>query len=108
MPTRFFISVKLKERATKCTICVTSMYGPDDRTLKPFFLQDLHTIHAWCLSESWVLMGDFNMTRFLDERQDCKGNINNMDSFNDLIRALGLIDIPLGGRSLLGLIKESH
>ena len=48
------------------------------------------------------------MTRFLDERQDCKGKINNMDSFNDLIRALGLIDIPLGGRSLLGLIKESH
>ena len=73
------------------------------KTLKPLFLQYLHTIHAWCSLKSSVLMGDFNMTRFLDERQNCEDNINDMDSFNDLIRALGLIDIPLGGRSFNSL-----
>jgi len=44
-------------------------------------------------------MGDFNMTKFMNERQSCEGNIVDIDSFNDLIRDLGLIDIPLGGRS---------
>jgi len=39
------------------------------------------------------------MTRFLDERQGCEDNINDLDSFNDIIRALGLIDIPFEGRS---------
>jgi len=44
-------------------------------------------------------MGDFNMTRFKEERQRYVGNLNDMDSFNDLIQELALIDIPLGGRS---------
>jgi len=38
------------------------------------------------------------MTRFMDERQGCEDNIIDIDSFNDLIWDLGLIDIPLGGR----------
>ena len=44
-------------------------------------------------------MGDFNLTRFLDERQGCEGNLNDIDSFNNLIWDLALIDISLGGRS---------
>ena len=39
------------------------------------------------------------MTRFTEERQDCVGNLNDMDSFNDLIWELALSDIPLGERS---------
>jgi len=39
------------------------------------------------------------MTRFMNEHQGCKGNIVDMDSFNDFIRDLSLIDIPLGRRS---------
>ena len=39
------------------------------------------------------------MMRFMNERQGCEGNIVDMNSFNDFVRDLGLIDIPLGGRS---------
>ena len=39
------------------------------------------------------------MTKFLDEHQGTERNLTDMDSFNDLIRALAHIDIPLGGRS---------
>ena len=53
-------------------------------------------------------MGDFNMTRFMEERQGCVGNLNNMDSFNDFIRGLALIDIPLGGGHSLGPISEKR
>ena len=46
------------------------------------------------------------MTRFWDERQGCEGNPADMGSFNELIRDLGLIDIPLGGRSFTWLNKR--
>ena len=42
---------------------------------------------------------DSNMTRFLHEQQGCEGYSVDMDSFNDTICDLGLIDIPLVGRS---------
>ena len=39
------------------------------------------------------------MIRFTEERQGCVANLNDSDSFNDLIRELTLIDITLGERS---------
>ena len=99
MSTRYIISVKLRERSTQLSFCVSSVYGPNDHSLKPLFLQDICNVHDWCSSEPWVLTGDFNMTRFMHERQGCEGNIIDMDLFNNLIPDLGLTDIPLGGRS---------
>jgi len=78
------------------------VYGPNDRTIKPLFLDEIRTIHSWCMLEPWALMGDFNMTRFMDGCQGCEANIVDMDFFNDLIRDLGLIHIPLGGDHSLG------
>ena len=104
---RFALSVKLKKRASQLTFCITSMYGPNDRSMKPLFLQDLHVIHAWCSVTPWALMGDFDMTRFTEERRGCIANLNDSDSFNDLIRDLALIDIPLGEGHLLGHIRET-
>ena len=99
LSTRFSISVKLREKVTQSTFCVSFVNGPNDRSLKPLFLQELSTIHSWCSSEPWALMRDFNMTRFLHERQGCEGYSVDMDSFNDNIRDLDLIDIPLGRQS---------
>ena len=36
--------MKFKKRATQLTFCVIFINGPNDRTLKPPFLQDLHII----------------------------------------------------------------
>ena len=66
--TSFSILVKLKERASHTRFYVTFVYSPNDRALKPIFLQDILTTHAWCSTELWALMGDFSMTRFLNER----------------------------------------
>ena len=51
-------------------------------------------------------MRDFNMTRFMDERQGCEGNIVNIDSFNDLIWGLGLNNIPFGGE-VIYLVQQA-
>ena len=77
--------MKLKDRATQLTFCITSLYEPNGRSLKSIFLQDLHFIHAWCSPAPWTLIGDFNLTRFLDEHERREGNLNDIDSFNNLI-----------------------
>jgi len=98
LSTRYIISVKLRERSTLLSFCVSSVYGSNDHSFKSFFLQDIRNIHAWCSSEPRVLTGNFNMIRFMHECQGCEGNIVDMESFNDLIRGLGFIYIPIRGR----------
>ena len=86
--------MKLKERSTQLSFCISSIYGPNDPSFKAFFLE-ICNIHALYLSKPWALIGDFNMTKYIDKRQDCEGNIGDTESFNDLIRDNGLIEIPL-------------
>ena len=38
--TRFFISMKFRERETQSSFSVSSVYRPNDRSLKPLFLQN--------------------------------------------------------------------
>ena len=52
-------------------------------------------------------MGAFNLTRFVEERLGCEGDPNDMEAFNDAIRNLNLIDVPLGGIHLLGPATET-
>ena len=81
---------KLKDRATLFSFCISSVYGSNDRTLKFLFLHDIWCIHSWCSSAPWDLMGDFNMTKLMVERQNCKVNIVDTDSINDLIQDLSV------------------
>lgn len=46
----------------------------------------------------WVIGGDFNITRFVFERQEGLDNLKNIDNCNDLVRETDLIDFPLSGR----------
>ena len=46
------------------------------------------------------------MTRFMEEFQSCVGNLNDMDSFNELFQELALIDIQFGGGPSHGSISE--
>ena len=55
-----------------------------------------------------VVDEDFNLTRFAEDRQGCVSNPNNMEAFNDVIRHLKPIDVPLGGVLSFGLIREPH
>lgn len=47
--------------------------------------------------ENWVLMGDFNFMRSCENRNRPGGNAEDMRLFNDIIRVLELIEIPIKG-----------
>jgi endonuclease/exonuclease/phosphatase family metal-dependent hydrolase len=49
--------------------------------------------------ENWILLGDFNFMRSPENRNKDGGNINDMFIFNEIIGHLGLLELPLKGRS---------
>lgn len=50
-------------------------------------------------NENWIIMGDFNFHRFVQNRNRPGGDMNDIFLFNDMISNLGLIEIPLKDRS---------
>jgi exonuclease III len=49
--------------------------------------------------ELWIFMGDFNFIWSQQNRSAPGGNLNDMFLFNDLIDHLGILELPLKGRS---------
>lgn len=48
--------------------------------------------------ENWIIMGDFNLYRYLENRNREGADINDMFLFNSTISFLGLSEIPLQGK----------
>lgn len=46
----------------------------------------------------WLIIGDFNYTRYPKDKNRVGGSLNDMMKFNSTISELGLIEIPLKGR----------
>ena len=72
----------------------TNVYGPPRAEQKTTFLDLLSDTKEIAEGKSWILGGDFNMIRNLEEK---KGGIRNLHpanaKFNDLIDDLNLIDV---------------
>ena len=49
--------------------------------------------------ELWLFLGDFNFIRSQENRNAPGGDVNDMFIFNELIDHLGLLELPLKGRS---------
>lgn len=50
-------------------------------------------------NDNWVLMGDFNFIRSMENRNRPGENTDDMLLFNDVIRVLELVEIPIKGTS---------
>ena len=51
------------------------------------------------MNANWLLLGDFNFIRSLDNRDLPGGNVNDIFLFNEIIGHLGLLELSLKGRS---------
>jgi exonuclease III len=49
--------------------------------------------------QCWILMGDFNFVRSVQNRNLPRGDMNDIFIFNEIISNVGLVEIPLKGRS---------
>ncbi len=90
----FSITVHLLHRASGERFFVTNVYGPHSGEGKDSFCAELAQLKI-CCKGTWVLCGDFNLTRARDERNGGRGGGGAARKFNDLISELELIDLPM-------------
>lgn len=76
------------------TFQVTSVYGPTLEAHKQGFIDELRALQGF-ISHPWFLVGDFNVVRWLIDCSNLARDFGLMFSFNDLIRNLQLMDVPL-------------
>jgi hypothetical protein len=80
------------------TFMVVNVYGPCEGIARENFV-------AWLFSLDiaddalWLLLGDFNFYRFVENRNRDGANMSNIATFNEIISYLGLIELPIKGRS---------
>lgn len=55
---------------------------------------------------NWLVVGDFNLIRKLEDRNRPRGNIGEMLMFNNAISPLGVVEIPLHGRKYTWTNKQ--
>lgn len=100
-----FYSIIIVLRKTQFTFMYMGVYGPQEDRDKIIFLQELTNI---CQMNDfhWILAGNFNIIRELTDTIGHSMNLDIMQSFNNLIDNLGLIDVPLHERTFTWLSKR--
>lgn len=91
----FCVSVILQKKGFH--FLVTGVYGPQSDSDKLLFMDELKSISD-THDMPWMLVGDFNLFRGM---QDTTGNIRNigtMQGFNSFIAEAGLTEVSLQGR----------
>uniref|UniRef100_A0A8R7PTP7 Uncharacterized protein n=1 Tax=Triticum urartu TaxID=4572 RepID=A0A8R7PTP7_TRIUA len=51
------------------------------------------------IDDNWLIIGDFNFIRSSENRNLPGGYVNDIFIFNEIIGHLGLLELPLKGRS---------
>ena len=95
---RFSIVVSFKSVHNSERRTLVSVYGPCDGQPRDNFVSWLYHLTI-PLDENWLLLGDFNFIRSLDNRNLPGGDINDIFLFNEIIGQLGLLELPIKGRS---------
>jgi hypothetical protein len=82
----FAISVHFSSTQSSQSWTLVNVYGPCTGDLRDSFSEWLFSMNI-PNDEDWLLVGDFNFIRSLDNRNKPGENINDMLLFNDFIRA---------------------
>jgi hypothetical protein len=94
---RFVIVINFTSTHNSDNWKMVTVYGPCKGLKRDEFFQWLYNlvIHVDSL---WLLLGDFDFIRSIENRNKPGGDINEMFLFNDIIGHLGLIELTLKGR----------
>ncbi|XP_071689153.1 uncharacterized protein [Rutidosis leptorrhynchoides] len=76
---------------------ILNVYGPHDDLNKQKLWDFLHNLVSNNSNQAWMIGGDFNEVRNVNERFNCNFIESRAKKFNDFIENSKLLDIPLGG-----------
>ena len=77
---------------------LVSVYGPCQGPMRDEFVQWLYDLNIPD-GDNWLLLGDFNFIRSLENRNRPGGDLNDIFLFNEIIGHLGILELPLKGRA---------
>lgn len=95
--TKHTCSAMIKHEVSGVCFLITNVYGPSTDDGKEEFVMELRGL-SQLVQGPWVLGGDFNLVRWLVDRSGDLRSFTLMNLFNDLIRDMQVIDIPLKNR----------
>ena len=95
---RYSVVVSFKSVHSSEKWTMVSTYGPCEGQPRDDFVSWLYHLSIPS-DEHWLLLGDFNFIRSLDNRNQPGGDINDIFLFNEVIGHLGLLELPIKGRS---------
>lgn len=75
-------------------ITITNVYAPADHRDTPLFLDEINTLLP-SITGPWLLLGDFNLTRDISDKNNNNFNPSLATSFNNTIDNLALLELPL-------------
>ena len=93
----FAISLCFSSRVDLHFWKLVTVYGPCSDRARSLFVSWLRNLDIQ-EGENWILLGDFNFYRSLDDRNKSGGNFQDTQIFNEVIDHLGLVELPLKGR----------
>ena len=67
--TRYMISAQFQVLGTSVRGVMTNVYGPFQPNHKATFLDEIRSIQEWVGTDLWVIGGDFNIIRSLEEKK---------------------------------------
>jgi hypothetical protein len=74
------------------------IYGPCTSEYRDIFFKWIFELNIPD-DEDWILVGDFNFYRYVESRNKPGANFHDMNIFNDIISHLGLVELPIKGRT---------
>lgn len=77
---------------------LTNVYGPCQQAERVIFINWFQILHMQD-EDKWLILGDFNYSRYPQSRNREGGNIQDMFAFHEAISQLALVEIPLKGRN---------
>ena len=89
--------MEFKSKHTSETWSLVSVYGPCQGPARDEFVQWLYNLDIR-FGQNWLLLGDFNFMRSLENRNLPGGDVNDIFLFNEIIGHLGLVELPIKGR----------
>jgi hypothetical protein len=94
---KYAVTVEFTSRHNNETWTLTTVYGPCQGHEREEFVNWLNNLQIQD-TDNWMILGDFNFYRSLNDRNRPGGNINDVFVFNEIISNVGLQEIPLKGR----------
>jgi hypothetical protein len=95
----FSIVVEFHSKLNDSVWTLLNVYGPCLAEGKADFITWMKNVDI-PNDEDWIIMGDFNLYRVLENRNREGANTNDMFLFNSMISHLGLIEIALHGKKI--------